>query len=266
MLGVPRKKSKITRGRKLAPVLLEREAASPRATPQGRHTQSAAIALILDATPKGEGTRVIVAGASGKGKTYFTVQFVREMQRRHVCSTAVIHDVKDPQRPLYEGKLVRSIAEARRQLVENPPPFLVCRPGIDAEQAASLVKDLAESGEKAALLIDEMTPALRVNEDTGEPQNRIFCGPSPIWLQLQGRGLGASSIILVQLPSQVPSSALDNASAYVFFGLGGRSLDYSLDLRLMPKDAGNIVSKLERGQCCVFFSDREWDGLIYGPE
>jgi hypothetical protein len=188
------------------------------------------------------------------------------MQRRRICDTVVIHDVKNPDQPLYDGKLAHSVAGARRSFAEDAPPFLVCRRGIDAEQAAGIVRDAAEAGERTAFLGDELTPLLRVNPDTLEPVSQVFCGPSLVWLQLQGRGLGASSVILVQLPRQVPGSALDNATAYVFFGLGGRSLDYSLDLRLIPKQAADVVSSLERGQCCVFFGDRQWNGMVYGPE
>jgi len=204
-------------------------------------------------------------GACGKGKTYFAMKCVKEMQRRKMCSTAVILDLKDPERPQYDGKIVKSIADARRILLEDAPPFLVCRPGISAQDAASLVQDGAECGEKLALVADELTPLLRVNEDTLEPQPRIFAGPSLPWLHLQGRGLGASCFILVQLPSHVPGSALDNANCYATFGLGGRSLEYAKDLRLLPKEAVSTVSRLERGQLCVFFCDREWDGIVYGP-
>jgi hypothetical protein len=217
--------------------------------------------------PKGEGGRFVIVGASRKGKSTFTLQLAREMLRRRTCQTMVVHDVKDPERPLYDGALVHSLLDARRALAsEDPPDVLVCRPGITAAEAASLVQDLAESKEKAALLIDELTPALRVNTDTLEPVSQVFCGPSLVWLQLQGGGLGASVITLVQLPKQMPGSALDNATAFVFFGTGGRSLDYSLDLRLVPKEAADLVSQLERGQCCVFFGDRAWNGVVYGPD
>ena len=255
-------------GRAPAPrALPPAERAPARASSQRRGSQDAAIALVLDSIPHGEGGRIIPLGASGKGKTYFGVRLVKELQRRRLCSTAVILDLKDPERPQYEGKLVHSLVEAQHAFAEDsPPPFLVCRPGVTAQDAASLVQDAAECGEHCAFFADELTPCLRVNEDTLEPQKQIFAGPSLVWLQLQGRGLGASSIILVQLPSHVPSSALDNATAYPCFGMGGRSLAYSLDLRIVPKEAAGVVAKLERGQLCVFFPDREWDGIVYGPE
>lgn len=246
--------------------LLGPEAAEAGSAGHPRGTQSAAIALALDALPKGEGGRYVIGGASGKGKTWFTVRFVKEMQRRRICTTAIIHDVKDPERPQYEGKLVHSMAEARKAIIEDAPDFVVCRPGISGPDAASLVQDAAESGERFAFLGDELTPLLRVNPDTLEPTPRVFAGPSLVWLQLQGRGPGASSIILLQLPSHMPGSALDNATAYVFFGLGGRSLDYSLDLRLIPKEAASILTHMDRGECIVLFTDRAWDGVIYGPQ
>lgn len=244
------------------------ERAPASASSQRRGSQEAAIALVLDSIPDGEGGRIITFGASGKGKTYFGVKLVKELQRRRLCSTAVILDLKDPERPQYEGKLVHSVDEAQRVLCDDggAPPFLICRPGVSAQDAASLVQDAAECGDRFAFFADELTPCLRVNEDTLEPQRQIFAGPALPWLHLQGRGVGASSVILAQLPSHVPSSALDNATAYPCFGTGGRSLAYMLDLRIVPKEAASTVSRLERGQLCVFFPDREWDGIVYGPE
>ncbi len=265
MSGTSRSLAKIPKRVQQPKPLLGPQKAEARPAGQPRGTQSAAIALALDAVPEGEGGRFVIGGASGKGKTWFTVKFVEEMQRRHICSTAVIHDVKDPERPQYKGKLVHSMTEARRAIVEDAPAFIVCRPGIGGDDAASLVRDAAESGEHFAFLGDELTPLLRVNQDTLEPTPRVFAGPALVWLQLQGRGPGASSIILLQLPSHMPGSALDNATAYIFFGLGGRSLDYSLDLRLIPKEAAMLLTRMERGECIVLFTDRAWDGVIYGP-
>jgi hypothetical protein len=263
---MPRKKPTPAGSKKLSHSARNQERAPAGPPAQSRGTQSAAIALALDAVPKGEGGRFVIGGASGKGKTWFTVKFIHEMQRRRICTTAIIHDVKDPERPQYEGKIVHSVHDAQRILVEDPPDFLICRPGISGDEAAGLVRDAAEAGEHFAFLGDELTPLLRVNQDTLEPTPRVFCGSALVWLQLQGRGPGASSIILLQLPSHMPGSALDNATAYIFFGLGGRSLDYSLDLRLVPKQAADLLTKMERGQCIVCFSDRPWDGIIYGPQ
>lgn len=188
------------------------------------------------------------------------------MLTRGMCDIEIVHDIKDPHRAQYEGMGVHSVAEAHALVAQSFPRAIVCRPGISGEEAAELVKDIAEAGTPALFVGDELTPLLKVNEDTGEPINQVFAGPSLVWLQLQGRGPRASSLILLQLPKSVPGSALDNATAMVFFGTGGRSLAYSLDLRLIPKEAAEVVSRLERGQCCVFFADREWDGVVYGPE
>jgi len=265
MQKVQRSKSKVSQRKAVAAVPRAPESATPRTPGEEHRPQSAAIDLIIDATPAGEGMRILDLGASGKGKTFFALRAVKELQRRRMCSTAIILDLKDPERPQYDGELVHSIDEARRVLLEEQPPFLVCRPGIAADEAAQLAQDAAEAGEKVAFFADEMMPVLRLNKDTGEPTAQVFAGPALTWLQLQGRGLGATSFLLVNLPRLVPGSALDNATAYVCFGMGGRSLEYSLDLRLIPRQAASIVAKLERGECCVFFPDREWDGIIYGP-
>jgi hypothetical protein len=189
------------------------------------------------------------------------------MLRRRICDFEVIHDVKDPQKVHYDAPATaRSIAEARSIFVQGFSDIIVCRPGISGEEAATLAKDIAEAGTRTLFVGDELTPLLKVNEETLEPIDRVFAGPSLVWLQLQGRGPGASSMILLQLPKAMPGSALDNATAMIYFGTGGRSLAYSLDLRLVPKEAAETVSHLERGQCCIFFPDRDWDGIVYGPE
>ena len=137
VLHMQRKKSKVSRGEKVNPALPGKAAAAASPPAQRHGSQSAAIALALDAIPKGEGGRFVIGGASGKGKTWFTIRFIKEMQRRRICTTAVIHDVKDPERPQYEGKLVHSVVEARRALVEETPDFIVCRPGMSGEDAAA---------------------------------------------------------------------------------------------------------------------------------
>ena len=269
MLRTPRALAKVQKRVQQQKSLLRPEAAAAGQAPQHRGTQAAAITLALDAIPKGpdgkpEGGRYLIIGASGKGKTHLAIKLVRELVRRNLCKTTVVLDLKDPERPQYEGAITHSVDEARVILAEESPEFLICRAGINGEEAATLVKDSAEARTKMYFFGDELTPLLKAKDD-GEPIAQSFLGPSLVWLQLQGRGLGAGSVILVNLVKNVPGSALDNCTAYIVFGTGGRSLNSLIDYSIIPRHAIPIVSKLPRGECGVFFTEEDWNGVIYGP-
>lgn len=208
--------------------------------------------------------RVPIIGASQRGKTTFAKRLCAELARRGAAGSLVIFDQKYPDRAQYEGRAVATVAELRAAL-QDAAPVIVCRAPLAADEAAGAVRDVAEYGEPATLLIDEISPALKVNPATGEPMERVWQGPSLLWLCLQGGGLAASLVQLAQLPRMLPGSLLDNATAYVFFGTGGRSLDYARELKLLPPAAAARVASLAVGECCIFYPDREWDGVTYGP-
>ena len=226
----------------------------------------AAEEIIGGVTPGGrEGLRVVIVGASRKGKTTLAVLLVRALQTEGIARTILIHDCKYPDRVQYEGRAVTSLPELRRVYLDERPSVIVCRPGVSVEDAAAFVKDVTTlRGESCLLLVDEITPALRVNVDTGEPVSQVWCGPSPLWICLQGGGLGASLVVLAQLPKTVPGSLLDNA-VFVFFGLGGRSLAYSIYLSLLPREMASVVKALAPGQFVILWPDRDWSGVVYGP-
>lgn len=207
--------------------------------------------------------RVLLVGASQKGKTTFGKKLCKALAARGSCGTLVIFDQKFPDLVQYDGQVVTSVEGLRKAILDGAP-VVVCRAPLTAEEAATAVREAAECGERATLLVDEVVPVLKVNAATGEPMNQVYCGPSLIWLCLQGGGLGASYIQLCQLPKMVPGSFVDNATVYVVFGTGGRSLSYSVDdLRLVPREASATVAGLRVGECCVFFPDRDWDRTVY---
>jgi hypothetical protein len=259
-----RNASKVCDGRKLAPV----PAAPP--DPQAgatiaRASQATAISRLLEgARARREGKRILLLGATRKGKTTFARALVDGMLRSRVATVVLVHDQKNPDHQEFNGSGVTSVERIMQRVVEGTQ-MIVCRAPLTVEDAAHIVRDLVESGVPAALMIDEVTPALRVNEDTGEPVERVWCGPSPVWLALQGGGLGGSLMLNAQLPKTVPGSMVDSAEACVVFNLGGRSLEYSVDLHLIPRAAVGTVTKLVEGECCIFRADQEWDRTIYGP-
>lgn len=229
-----------------------------------RASQSQAIAKILEgARARGEGKRILLLGATRKGKTTFARKLIRGMLSTGVCQVALVHDQKNPEVVQYEGSNANNPEDLRSQIVSGER-LIVCRHGLTVEDAAAAEREAVECGVPTALVVDEVTPALKVNTD-GEPMERVWCGPSPIWILLQGGGLGASLVLNAQLPRNVPSSMVDNAECYVFFNLGGRSLEYSIDLHLLPREAVQVVKRLSEGECCIFFSDRDWDRTVYGP-
>lgn len=221
--------------------------------------------MLEGAAERREGKRILLLGATRKGKTTFAKKLIRGMLAEQVCSVALIHDQKLPDRPQYDGALVTSADDARAAILERETD-IVCRAGVTVEDAAAIVRELVEAGVPAALMLDEMMPALKVNADTLEPMPRVWAGPTPVWLLLQGGGLGASLVQLVQVPQTLPTSLVDNADAYVCFNLGGRSLQYIADLAIVPRDAIPVVTRLAPGEFCLFFPDREWDRSVYGPQ
>jgi hypothetical protein len=257
----PPKTSKRHQLQKLPP------APSPRVgspTPD-RRPQAAAIAKLIEGA-KGEGKRILVFGGTRQGKTTFTRKVVFAMLEQGLASYILIHDWKYPQRAQYEGPQATTVDKAR-ELIANGNRVIVCRPPMSVEDTALVVRDLVESEIPAVMMIDETIPALKVNEDNYEPINRSWVGPTPIWLLLQGGGLGATVVMLNNLPLQVPTSMTDSSSGFVVFNLGGRSLNSLIDLRVVPREAAeNVIPKLQPGECCVFLLDQAWDRVVYGPE
>jgi hypothetical protein len=231
-----------------------------------RRPQAAAIAKLLAGAAKtGEGRRILVFGATRQGKTTFTKRLVAAMLDQGAASYLLIHDQKYPQRAQYDGAQATTVEQVR-ELVAAGNHVIVCRPPLTVEDCAQVVRDLVEGDIPAVLLIDETIPALKVNEDTAEPMNRVWMGPTPIWLLLQGGGLGGSVVMLNNLPLQVPTSMLDSASDVVCFNVGGRSLNALVDQRTVTREAAEkVIPRMQPGELLLFSSDQDWDRTIYGP-
>jgi len=232
------------------------------AVKRGTHEQ--AIDLILaDAVATDEGSRVVMLAATRKGKTGFDRKLVAAILDKGVAERALIHDQKYPQRAQYEGAQVLDVAQLREAYARVPE--VVDRVG-DAEDLATLGREGVENGIKTLVVLDEGDYALKRN-DQGEPIERVWLGPNLAWLQLQGGGLGASTLINWQLLRKAPSSCVDSAQVFVVGCLGGRSLAGALDNRVIPTEAVGTVKTLSPGEFCLFFTDREWDRTVYySPE
>jgi hypothetical protein len=208
--------------------------------------------------------RVLLLGASQKGKTTFAQRLCAALADRGAGGAIVVFDQKFPDLLQYDGQVVTDLQALYNALADHVPA-VICRAPLTAEQAATAVRACAETGDRATLLVDEPRPILKINESTGERMERVFVGPSLIWLCEEGGGLGGSYVQLCQMPRLMPESLKTNLTATVSFGLGGGSLEYAVDMKLLPRAAAETVSRLPVGRCCVFLPDQDWDGLTYGP-
>jgi hypothetical protein len=261
VLRVQPRAPKAAQGAKSGPLSPPEIRRSPGSSPLGRGSHADAIALVCEGLPdRVRSVRVLVDGASQNGKTTFARALCERLAMGD--GVLVVHDLKFPDRPQYPYPCVSSVGELRRALIRGEPA-VTCRPGVAADDAALAVRQCAEAGFSATLLLDEVQPALRVQAQTGEVVERVWAGQNLTWLCLQGGGLGGSLVQLCQVPKMVPGSLLDNLTAVVVFGTGGRSLGYAADLGLVPKDAIDVVRVLAVGECCVFLPDRDWNRVVY---
>jgi hypothetical protein len=115
-------------------------------------------------------------------------------------------------------------------------------------------------------LVDETRRALAGQQrwiDAGGPDGPQ-AGPRNLeWILLEGGGVRASLVLLVQRPRQLPGDAVDSAQVSVCFGLGGRSLSYLVDAGTVPREASDTIKRLQPGAFCLFADDEEWDGRVY---
>lgn len=225
-------------------------------------------AILAPAIASGEGCRVLLYGRTRYGKSTFARHLVDAALDARVADTALIHDVKYPDKQQYEGQAVSSITEIGVALKGSS--IVVCRPPFPAEDAATAVRLLAEAGERSLLLIDETRRALSGQQrwiDVDGPDG-VGRGPKNFeWLSLEGGGVGGSVILLVQRPRQLPGDATDSAQVHVCFGVGGKSLAYLVAAGTVPSEAADTVKRLAPGAFCIFADDEDWNQQIYySPE
>jgi hypothetical protein len=257
-----------TEKRKQLPRLSSEGQAAPGARGVGRASHAEAIAkLLADAEATGEGTRIVSLAATRKGKTAFNRKLVTAFLARGVAERVLVHDQKFPHRAQYSGGTVSNVVDMRAGIATFPVTVAVqAYPPITGEDVAALTREATDAGIKTLAVFDEGDFCLKTN-DEGEPIERVWQGPNLAWLQLQGGAAGASTLCTFQMLRKAPSSCTDSASAFVIGNLGGRSLSYARDFRILPAEALDVVTCLAPGEVCLFFADREWDWTIYySPE
>ena len=230
-----------------------------------RATREDGIAAAIDpALMSAEGARILIYGRTRYGKSVFAQWLIAEMQRAAVCRTVLIHDTKYPDRPQYIGRCVSSVEALGKGIrAEN---WIVLRSPLTVADGALAARALAEHGEPACLVVDETRRALGgaqkwMDADGPEGPGR---GPRNLeWICLEGGGVGASLVLLVQRPRQLPGDAVDSAQVAVVFGLGGRSLAYLVDAGTVPRDAADTIRRLAPGEFCLFGDDQDWNRTVY---
>ena len=222
-------------------------------------------ACLAPAIATREGCRILVYGRTRWGKSSFARHLVDAARAEGVASTVLISDPKYQDRAQYEGELVHS-AQGIGPALTSGAETLVLRPGVSVAEGAAACRLLAESGEPCLLLVDETRRALAGQQrwiDAGGPDGPQ-AGPKNLeWILLEGGGVRASLVLLVQRPRQLPGDAVDSAQVHVCFGLGGRSLAYLADAGTVPKEAAETIKRLQPGAFCLFADDEEWDGKTY---
>jgi len=222
-------------------------------------------ACLAPAIAAREGCRILVYGRTRWGKSSFARHLVDAARVDGVASTVLISDPKYQDRPQYDGTQVHS-RQGIGPALAGGAETLVLRSGVSVGDAASACRLLAESGEPCLLLVDETRRALAGQQrwiDAGGPDGPQ-AGPRNLeWILLEGGGVRASLVLLVQRPRQLPGDAVDSAQVHVCFGLGGRSLSYLVDAGTVPKEAADTIKRLPPGAFCLFSDDEEWNGITY---
>lgn len=229
-------------------------------------TRAEGIAVCLaPAIATREGCRILVYGRTRWGKSSFARHLVDAARDEGVASTVLLSDPKYQDHAQYDGTLVHS-PQGIGPALASGASTLVLRPGVSVADGAAACRLLAESGEPCLLLVDETRRALSGQQrwiDAGGPDGPQ-AGPRNLeWILLEGGGLRASLVLLVQRPRQLPGDAVDSAQVHVCFGLGGRSLSYLVDAGTVPKDAAEVIKRLQPGAFCLFQDDEDWDGRVY---
>lgn len=232
----------------------------------GTRTQAEGIKKILaQAIEAREGARVLIFGRTRWGKSTFAQALIQAMVEEGVASSAIIHDVKYPDRQQYAGATITSEADWRGFVADNP--ICVFRPPMTAAEAAAKSRRLTEAGEPTVLLYDETRRALAAEKkwcDSDDEFGHPNKGPKNIeWHFLEAGGVRGSVILLLQIPRSIPGHAIDSAQVYVFLGLAGPSLNYAVDARLVPPEAAETVKRLPPGAFTVFSTTEDWDHEVY---
>jgi hypothetical protein len=217
----------------------------------------------------GWGFRVVMIGASGSGKSYFTAQLIDYALATGANTSAFVYDHKDPvpQKVFEDRGIVRaSVAD----LMQRPPeagdaPIIVFHedgPG-DPDSVAQKARDMAPE-EKVFVVVDELFPDAVTDNGRGFKSGQS----GPIGTALRaGRSRGTSIAVGTQLPQNMPTLATSLCEAVVWFRQQGGALSYIESEKRLPPDALAVVPTLRTKHESEFLIVVEgtWDGQIYGP-
>jgi hypothetical protein len=210
-----------------------------------------------------KGIRLTIYGITGKGKTTGLLDFLRYVEAEQLVDLTIVHDVKFRELQQYAGAVIhdaRDVQTAEHAPTTFPATVVLRKRGLDhmpsVDQAARVVLESADDGMRAMLVVDEAARAIEEDIPGGFRKgstNRIAC---------EGFGLGASLIMVKQLPQFMPSEVRAQSEVLVF-GLGGDGLTHLADERVLDPKQVAIVARLERGRFIIKPSEGAWDGHVY---
>ncbi len=212
---------------------------------------------------EGKGIRLTIYGITGKGKTTGLRDFLGYVLDQQLVDLVVIHDVKFREQQQYEGAVLhegRQLCTPEHAPLTFPAVAVLRKSGLDhmpsVDQAARVVLESADQGLRTMLIVDEAARALEEDIPGGFRKgstNRIAC---------EGFGLGASLIMLKQLPQFMPSEVRAQ-SELLLYGLGGDGLTHLVDERVVDAKMAGLVGRLPRGHFVIKPSEGAWDGNVY---
>jgi len=236
----------------------EAQSVPPPAGIRHAHASEAVEKMIRHTLAKREGLRLLVLGNSRRGKSTF-MNFLNSMLTAHVAAVFV-HDAKY-QVPQYRydfkvGSLDELTPEHGGVIEVFDRPMRTTPNDI-----ARLVCDLGLQGTMTVCEVDEVMSVM------GDGGGRAFEGgeSSPLaFLYKQGGGMGASVVVLAQLPQNVPVTILTLSDWVVMFQLRSKALGYVERDCELDDDAMRTAAALEPGQFILHErGGDDWDRTVY---
>jgi len=243
-----------------APERREEAQGEAQARPSGirhAHAREAVEKMIRYTLAQHEGLRLLVLGDSRQGKSTF-MNFLNSMLTAHVAAVFV-HDAKY-QVPQYRYDFkVRNLDELTPEhggVIEVFDRPMTTTPNDIADLVCAL-------GLQKTMTVCEVDEVMSVVGDN----SRAFAGGESsrlAFLYKQGGGMGASVVVLAQLPQNVPVTILTLSQFVVIHRLSSKALAYCEKDCDLSDDAMTVAASLEPGQFIIHERGGDpWDRTIY---
>ena len=226
-----------------------------------------------------EGSRIIVFGKTGSGKTSLMRGVVATMLQRRYAEFALIHDTKGifPEYPRSIQLPNINAFVARGGLNKGDIPIYSFRGDVrqdvevSAEEVAGFSRYLLKQGQTGEDGIWRPRPILTVIEELAAAATaggKHVSAPSVKWISKEGRKVGGSLLGTTQSPREVPLALPDQASAIVYFSIKGADSNYlaerlHIDDEIVSALRGASNEGLPDYKFIVAISGEPWDREIH---